>query len=231
MTDPDPDFTEYQFRVSKLRVSFRVKNRGSAEQEIPEHSTAPSSDHQQVRRHFRSRLSSTSSVTSTDSGIGGVRSVSRASSSASKTGQILRRIASRSRSRASTSTENAETEFEGFYRRPVSRTESSTSQSVSSPSPSNTPRRVPSTNPRHRSKSCSSVQTSKNTRTRAFSDDSYAEYSDLYDELEEYADPFSEDEKPPPIPPRRAILRPPALPPYPSTVVRLVNDISRTILC
>ena len=63
-----------------------------------------------------------------------------------------------------------------------------------------------------------------------FSDDSYAEYSDLYDEVEEYSDPF-DDDKPPPLPPRRAVLSPPALPPYPSTVVAVANEICKTILC
>ena len=240
MAEQDPEFTEYQFRVNKLRLSFKIKNRQQP-QEIPESSVVespslhpayrppllPSPSGDQVR-HFRSRLSSTSSITSTDSGIGACVNVSRASSSASKTGGILRRIA-----RAKEPTKRADAEFEGFYRRPVSRTSSTTSTqsgvSVTSP---NARRAMPATNPRFRSKSCSSASSSRPTsgRGRMFSDDSYAEYSDLYDEVEENNDPF-EDTKPPPIPPRRAVLRPPALPPYPSSLVSVVNKITSSILC
>ena len=240
MAEPDPEFTEYQLRVNKLRLSFKIKNRQhQQQQEIPESPSlhpayrppllpSPSAASGDQVRHFRSRLSSTSSITSTDSGIGACVNVSRASSSASKTGGILRRIA-----RAKEPTKRADAEFEGFYRRPVSRTSSTTSTqsgiSVASP---NSRRSVPVTNPRFRSKSCSSGSSSRPSsgRGRLFSDDSYAEYSDLYDEVEEYNDPF-DDNKPPPLPPRRAVLRPPALPPYPSTLVSVVNKITSSILC
>ena len=222
----DPDFTEYQFRVNRLRLSFKIKNRQTSVQQgaeiaeaepvhpafrRPTSSTADNSDSSDQARNFRCRLSSTSS---TDSGIAGIRNVSRASSTASRSSNILRRIA-----RARDPTKSAEDEFEGFYRRPVSRTSSSSTTSSS---------RVV-TSPRMRSKSCSSA-----ARGRVVSDDScYADYSDLYAETEEeYADPFDEN-KPPPLPPRKPVLkaRPPALPPYPSTAVTVVNDIAKTILC
>ena len=221
----DPDFTEYQFRVNKLRLSFKIRNRQQHQaadqvQEIPGQLSPvhpafrvqPQITQHSSERNFRPRLSSTSSVASNDSGVAGLRpTVSRTSSGASRTGGILRRIA-----RLKEATKSADAEFEGFYRRPVSRTSSTASSGVSTITASS----------RQRSKSCSAAG-----RSRIVSDDSsYADYSDLYDEEEEYADPF-EDDQPPPLPPRRAVLRAPALPPYPSTAVTVVNDIAKTILC
>ena len=222
----DPDFTEYQFRVNKLRLSFKIRNRQQHQaadqvQEIPGQLSPvhpafrvqPQITQHSSERNFRPRLSSTSSVASNDSGVAGLRpTVSRTSSGASRTGGILRRIA-----RLKEATKSADAEFEGFYRRPVSRTSSTASSGVSTSFTASS---------RQRSKSCSAAG-----RSRIVSDDSsYADYSDLYDEEEEYADPF-EDDHPPPLPPRRAVLRAPALPPYPSTAVTVVNDIAKTILC
>ena len=269
-TPPEPDITELGFRVSRLRVSLRIK-RGEVRQllvpEVPEipptsistsppqplrlaspaECTSPVVPEQQ--RHFRSRLSSTSSV---DSGIV-IGSRSRANSSASsasstRSGNILRKIA---RAAIPVGTENAGFEFEGFYHTSVSRTSSTASSARSSVSrtpstisstPSTTsstpstssssPSKFPATNPRVRSTSLSSSQ---GPRSRVCSDDS-SDYADLYDTIEEMTDPFDEEEEddtaaPPPLPPRKARLRAPALPPYPSTALKMVNDITSTILC
>ena len=191
-------------------------------------------------RHFRSRLSSTSSVASSvDSGIVVARSRanSSASNSSSRPGNILRKIA---RAAIPAGTENAGYEFEGFYHTSVSRTSSTASSarssvsrtpstSSSTPSTSSTsPCKFPVTNPRVRSASLSS---NSHTRSRICSDDS-SDYIDLYDTIEELTDPFDEEDvSPPPLPPRKARLRSPALPPYPSSALKMVNDITATILC
>jgi hypothetical protein len=52
---------------------------------------------------------------------------------------------------------------------------------------------------------------------------------EIYSTIEELGDPF--DDQPPPLPPRRAVFRPPALPPYPSSAVQLLRNITNTILC
>jgi hypothetical protein len=52
---------------------------------------------------------------------------------------------------------------------------------------------------------------------------------EIYSTIEELGDPF--DDLPPPLPPRRAVFRPPALPPYPSSAVQLLRNITNTILC
>ena len=58
------------------------------------------------------------------------------------------------------------------------------------------------------------------------------DYAEIYSDV---ADPFDEEDDdcgaPPPLPPRRARMRAPALPPYPSTAVGIVRDISEAILC
>ena len=131
-------------------------------------------------------------------------------------------------------TENAGFEFEGFYHPGVSRTPSTASSrsSVSrTPSTSSSGKATfPATNPRVRSASACSA-TSRG-RGRVCSDDS-SDYADLYDTIEELTDPFDEEEEeePPPLPPRKARLRAPALPPYPSSAVGVVNTITSTILC
>ena len=43
-------------------------------------------------------------------------------------------------------------------------------------------------------------------------------------------DCYSSRSSSPPLPPRQSQARPPALPPYPSSTVSLVNDIAKTIL-
>ena len=256
----EADITELGFRVSRLRVSLRIK-RGEVRQllvpeapEIPASSPNPQplalrvgspaeclSPVVEPQRHFRSRLSSTSSVASSiDSGIVVARSRanSSASTSSSRPGNILRKIA---RAAIPVGTENAGFEFEGFYHTAVSRTSSTASSarssvsrtpSTSSSTPStssSSPSKFPATNPRVRSVSLSS----SHARSRICSDDS-SDYADLYDTIEELKDPFDEDEEedaPPPLPPRKARLRTPALPPYPSTALRMVNNITATILC
>ena len=79
-----------------------------------------------------------------------------------------------------------------------------------------------------------SLSSCQGPRSRVCSDDS-SDYADLYDTIEEMTDPFDEEEEdtavPPPLPPRKARLRAPALPPYPSTALKMVNDITSTILC
>ena len=254
--DSEADITELGFRVSRLRVSLRIK-RGEVRQllvpELPEipspsiPSPQPSVSLPAERlspvepaRHFRSRLSSTSSVASSvDSGIVVARSRanSSASNSSSRPGNILRRIA---RAAIPAGTENAGYEFEGFYHTSVSRTSSTASSarssvsrtpSTSSSTPStssSSPCKFPVTNPRVRSASLSS---NSHTRSRICSDDS-SDYIDLYDTIEELTDPFDEEDvSPPPLPPRKARLRSPALPPYPSSALKMVNDITATILC
>ena len=257
--DSEADITELGFRVSRLRVSLRIK-RGEVRQllvpellEIPSPSI-PSPQPLALRvslpaerlspvepaRHFRSRLSSTSSVASSvDSGIVVARSRanSSASNSSSRPGNILRKIA---RAAIPAGTENAGYEFEGFYHTSVSRTSSTASSarssvsrtpSTSSSTPStssSSPCKFPVTNPRVRSASLSS---NSHTRSRICSDDS-SDYIDLYDTIEELTDPFDEEDvSPPPLPPRKARLRSPALPPYPSSALKMVNDITATILC
>ena len=163
------------------------------------------------------------------------RNLTRAPSLAARSpAGILRRIARREAREAAT--KSAEAEFEGFYRRPVSRTASSCTSSSAVSAASSASLLPASAVPRLRSRSCSSAP-----RPRLVSEDSFASYSDeLYSELsEEYADPFEEDtatfegDKPPPLPPRKPVVhtRPPALPPYPSTFVTAVNNIAKTILC
>ena len=241
MAEENQEFTELGFRVSKLRVSLKIKNRQAEIPSVEEQVSPPQinpayrvpvgqlsdSSTDSEPKHFRSRLSSASSITSTDSGIASVCR-SRANSNASvgsKTGYILRKIA-----KAKDATKNAEAEFEGFYR-PISRTPSTSSSRSGASSISRTPSSsskrssFPSTNPRIRSRSCSS------SRNRICSNDSFSDYADLYSTIEELSDPFDDDDEPPPIPPRKAIMRAPALPPYPSTAVSLLNDISKTILC
>ena len=235
----DEDVTELGFRVSKLRVSLKIKKRqaeipsGQQLESAPQINPAfrvpvgPMSDSStdSEPKHFRSRLPSTSSITSNDSGIASVKYRSRANSAASassRTGYILRKIA-----KAKDATKSADAEFEGFYN-PVSRSPSmsssgSNASSVSKASSSRS--NFPSTNPRVRSRSHSS------TRSRICSNDSFCDYADLYSTIEELTDPFDDEEKPPPIPPRKARMRAPALPPYPSSAVSMLNDISKTILC
>ena len=260
-----PDITELGFRVSRLRVSLRIKRGEVRQLLVPEAPEIPSgsspSPHQPLalrvsspaeclspvepQRHFRSRLSSTSSVASSiDSGIVVARSRanSSASTSSNRPGNILRKIA---RAAIPVGTENAGFEFEGFYHTAVSRTSStassarsssvsrtpSTSSSTPSTTSSSSPSKFPVTNPRVRSVSLSSSHNGH--RSRICSDDS-SDYADLYDTIEELKDPFDEDEEeetPPPLPPRKARLRTPALPPYPSTALRMVNTITATILC
>ena len=255
----EADITELGFRVSRLRVSLRIKRGEVRQLLVPEAPEIPSSSPNpqplalrasspaeclspvEPQRHFRSRLSSTSSVASSiDSGIVVARSRANSSTSTSsnRPGSILRKIA---RAAIPVGTENAGFEFEGFYHTAVSRTSSMTSSvhssvsrtpSTSSSTPStssSSPTKFPVTNPRVRSVSLSS----SHARSRICSDDS-SDYADLYDTIEELTDPFDEDEEeetPPPLPPRKARLRAPALPPYPSTALRMVNNITATILC
>ena len=257
-TPPEPDITELGFRVSRLRVSLRIKRGEVRQLLVPEAPEIPSSSPNpqpfalrvsspaeclspvEPQRHFRSRLSSTSSVASSiDSGIVVARSRanSSASNSSSRPGNILRKIA---RAAIPAGTENAGYEFEGFYHTSVSRTSSTASSarssvsrtpSTSSSTPStssSSPCKFPVTNPRVRSASLSS---NSHTRSRICSDDS-SDYIDLYDTIEELTDPFDEEDvSPPPLPPRKARLRSPALPPYPSSALKMVNDITATILC
>ena len=117
------------------------------------------------------------------------------------------------------STENVGFEFEAFYHPAVCRTPSSASSSSSSSKST-----LPATNPR--------VRSSSKAQGRIGSDDR-SDYDDLYTTKEELSDPFEDEEKsaPPPLPPRKARLRTPALPPYPSTAVRRVINITSTILC
>ena len=262
----EADITELGFRVSRLRVSLRIKRGEVRQLLVPEAPEIPSgsspgaqplalrvgspaeclSPVAEPQRHFRSRLSSTSSVASSvDSGIVVARSRanSSASNSSNRPGNILRKIA---RAAIPVGTENAGFEFEGFYHTAVSRTSSTASSarssvsrtpSTSSSTPStssSSPSKFPVTNPRVRSASLSS--SNSHGRSRICSDDS-SDYADLYDTIEELTDPFDEEEEeeeetpPPPLPPRKARLRTPALPPYPSTALRMVNNITATILC
>lgn len=215
----DPEFQELGIRVSRMRVSLRMKkrNRSIASPEVPPVSSEEpptlrvplgpcSNSSNGSGSSFRPRLSSHSSICSTDSGVWSAPARSRVgststSSSALRTpGSILTRIAARTEESSAT-TLNADSEFSMFYR-PVTRSSSSGSAS--------------SRASRHRSVSVSSAG-------------DYSLYSDLYSTIDELCDPF--DEPAPPLPPRKARLRPPMLPPYPSSAVRLVNNISETILC
>jgi hypothetical protein len=209
----DPEFTELGLKISRLRVSLRMKKRrtpssassssaasaGSASSGdiIRTESVNPayrvplgpaSNTSTGSESSFRSRLSSHSSVASTDSGF-----VSRPSSRSRlcSSGSLLQRIASRA---AEDNCRSAEAEFSIFYQ------------------PTNTP------SSRSRSLSMSS--------SSAAMEDSSME---IYSTIEELTDPF--DELPPPLPPRRATFRPPALPPYPSSAVRILHNITNTILC
>ena len=232
----EPDFTELGFRVAKLRVSMRVRRGELRQLPAPEIAgpvrRGPASEPSEQARHFRCRLSSNSSVTSADSGIASPLPRSRTNSSASsssRSGHILRRIA---RAAIPMGTENAGFEFECFYNPSVSRTPSSASSSHSSvsrtPSSSSSRSGYPSTNPWLRSVS------SSRGRARITSSDS-SDYSDLYSTtIEELSDPFEEETPaPPPLPPRaaRMRMRPPALPPYPSSQVTAGKNIPTTILC
>ena len=243
----ESDFTELGFRVSKLRVSLRVRQ--SERRLLPEATEIPSdapdpthrvacglpsttltdSSPAEPARHFRCRVSSTSSVTSVDSGIALTRSRanSTSSSSSSRSAQILRKIA---RAALPVGTENAGFEFEGFYHPAVSRNPSSASSMHSSVSRTSSTSSSVSRTPSSTKKPL--ARSSSKGRGRILSDDS-SDYSDLYTTIEELSDPFKDEEKPapPPLPPRKARLRTPALPPYPSTAVRRVNNITSTILC
>ena len=281
---PDPDFTELGFRVSKLRVSLRIRRGEVRQVSVPQpemvgrgmgseareavgiESTSesrqldggepvrPSKEVEVGRQplnpdcpdsveqsgHFRSRLSSTSSGTSVDSGISSPLARSRTNSSAStssRSGNILRRIA---RAAVPVGAENAIQEFECFNY--LSVTSSSRSPVSLTPSSSSSARLFfPATNPRLRGDSSSRDQarvsssrdrarvSSSRDRARVSSDSS--DYSDLYSTIEELSDPLEEeDTAPPPLPPRKARLRTPALPPYPSTAIRVVDSIISTML-
>ena len=241
LENPDQDLQELSFRVNRLRVSLRMKRRSriGSNTESGDNSPAPNSpaaDSSETNRFtlqvplgpesgssvtssssFRSRLSSHSSVCSNDSGFVSVRSRSRLGSEGSalaskRPGSILNKIA-----KSQESSKNADSEFL-YYRRPRSSVNrsGSTASSVS----------VSSTGSRNRSFSLSSTTNG---------DISISSASNDYAEVYSMCDPFDEEESssssPPPLPPRRARLRPPALPPYPSTAVRLVNNISESILC
>ena len=214
----ESEFQELGVRVSRMRVSLRMKKRrnGSSSSEVSTQDQPPAAQPDTTSRlrvpvgpssntstasntSFRSRLSSHSSVCSTDSGFVSNPSRSRVGSTSSSSrrqpGSILTKIAQKSGEEA---TKNADSEFSMFYR-PVNRSSSSVS----------------------------SISTS--SRNRSVSVSSTCDYSDIYSTIEELCDPF--DEPAPPLPPRKARLRPPMLPPYPSSAVTLVNKVSETILC
>ena len=263
LDNPSQDLQELSFRVSKLRVSLRMKRRRSTVSTASTDSsstteTASSVDNSRLQvpvgpdsagssvlssSSFRSRLSSHSSVCSTDSGFLSARSRSRVGSSSSATGgtpvgcqsrprlgsasstassssrtsgSILHRIA---KSHGEKATKNADSEFSMVYYRPRSSTftSSTTSRGVARSVSNASSVSISSTGSRNRSLSVSSAT---------------ADYAEVYSMV----DPFDEEEDetaaiPPPLPPRCARLRAPALPPYPSSAVTLVQNISESILC
>ncbi len=264
LDNPTQDLQELSFRVSKLRVSLRMKRRRSTvstastdSSSTTETASVAGVDNSRLQvpvgpdsassglssSSFRSRLSSHSSVCSTDSGFLSARSRSRVgssssatgtpvggqtvsgrprlgsasstASSSSRTGSILHRIA---KSHGEKATKNADSEFSMLYYRPRSSTFSSTTSRGVARSVSN----------------ASSVSiSSTGSRNRSFSVSSAtADYAEVYSMV----DPFDEEDDettaiPPPLPPRCARLRSPALPPYPSSAVTLVQNISESILC
>ncbi len=262
LDNPSQDLQELSFRVSKLRVSLRMKRRRSTVSTASTDSsstteTASSVDNSRLQvpvgpdsagssvlssSSFRSRLSSHSSVCSTDSGFLSARSRSRVgssssatggtpvgcqprprlgsasstASSSSRTGSILHRIA---KSHGEKATKNADSEFSMVYYRPRSSTftSSTTSRGVARSVSNASSVSISSTGSRNRSLSVSSAT---------------ADYAEVYSMV----DPFDEEEGettaiPPPLPPRCARLRAPALPPYPSSAVTLLQKLSESILC
>ena len=203
----DPEFTELGLKISRLRLSLRMKKRRTPSSASSSSAASSSASGDIIRAEaanpayrvpmgpasntsttsessFRSRLSSHSSVTSTDSGF-----LSRPSSRTRlcTSGSLLQRIANRA---AEDSCRSAEAEFSIFYQPAAS--------------------------------SCRSRSVSLSSSTMDSS-------MEIYSTIEELADPF--DELPPPLPPRRAVFRPPALPPYPSSALKILNSITNTILC
>jgi len=72
-------------------------------------------------------------------------------------------------------------------------------------------------------------------RSRLESSDSFSDFSEFYSTIEELTDPFTDDDSEmclatvPPLPPRKATLRLPAKPPYPSSAVKALLDISKNL--
>lgn len=190
---------------------------------------------------FRSRQSSTSS---TDSGfLSSVRSRTSSSSrsrtsssvsSCSRPVDILRKIAMASET-GSTGSVSANCEFEGFHR------------PNPAPGPTYCRHQVPRSNsfssdrqladkhvrmrPRSSSTSTPGTPLNHNHSPTLESSDSFSDYSEYYSTIDELTDPFTDDDNDasPPIPPRKATLRLPAKPPYPSTAVKAFLDISKNI--
>ena len=231
----EQEFQELGIRVSRMRVSLRMKKKrnGSSSSEVttehngdestlrvpmgPSSSTSTTSN-SSTNPAFRSRLSSSSSVCSTDSGFVSNPPRSRLGSSSSTTstkasrqpGSILTKIAK------SEVCKNADAEFSVFYRPRSAVSRSGSNSSTGSAAYRSAVRR-----------SGSSVSNgSTGSRNRSISICSTSE--DIYSTIEELCDVFEEA---PPLPPRKARLRPPALPPYPSSAVTIVQNITETILC
>ena len=219
------ELMELGVRVSRMRVSLRMKKRPSSatnsEQDTTTQEPSPlrvpigPSSNSSINSNssgFRSRLSSSSSVCSTDSGFVSNPSRSRVGSTSSKSraaGSILTRIA-----KSEEATQNAGSEFSYLpIPRPVGRTGSSVS-----------------TSSRSIVRTGSSVSTSsRSSRNRSVSISETSDLSEIYSTIEELSDPF--DDLPPPLPPRKPRMRRPALPPYPSTAVSAVYNVTDTLLC
>ena len=253
----EAEFQELGVRVSRMRVSLRMKKqRDSRSRETSATKTSTSKTKQmksEPPRHnvplgpssntsigsvtsnsgggFRPRLSSHSSVCSTDSGfeshpsrsrVGSASSTSSSSqaavaavnSSRRQPGSILTKIAKHHLDAAAeAASKNADAEFAVFYRPTAALLNRSTS-----------------------SVSTSSTSSSSRFRSVSLSSNADTTFSDIYSTIDELGDPFDDDDDadfrpPPPLPPRKARLRTPALPPYPSSAVSLVNKLSSTILC
>ncbi len=213
----DPEFTELGLKVARLRLSLRMKKRrtpssaSSSSAASADSSSAASSE--AVNPAYRMPLglayrvpmgpSSNTSVTSESS--------------------------FRSRLSSHSSVASADS---GFVSRPCSRSRLTSSGSLL--------QRIAS---RAAEDSCRSAEaefsifyqpaSDSRSRSRSVSLSSSTGAVDssleIYSTIEELGDPF--DDLPPPLPPRRAVFRPPALPPYPSSAVQLLRNITNTILC
>ena len=243
------EFQELGIRVSRMRVSLRMKKKQRAGSSSDTNEPQPQQQQEVMMEGsrvpvgpsstgsngsgFRSRLSSSSSTCSTDSGfvsngprsrLGSTASTSSSSRAAAsrQPGSILTKIAKGEVSK------NADAEFSVFYR-PRSAVSRSGSNSSSCSSNAYRSHQV------RRSGSSVSTASTGSSRNRSISLCSTTNDQDIYSTIEELCDVFEEstasNTAPPPLPPRKARLRPPALPPYPSSAIKILNNITDTILC
>ena len=204
----DPEFTELGLKVARLRLSLRMKKRRTPSSASS--SSAASADSSSALRNSEA-----------------VNPAYRVPVGPASNTSITSESSFRSRLSSHSSVASADS---GFVSRPCSRSRLTSSGSLL--------QRIAS---RAAEDSCRSAeaefsifyQPASGSRSRSVSLSSSTGAADssleIYSTIEELGDPF--DDLPPPLPPRRAVFRPPALPPYPSSAVQLLRNITNTILC